>query len=406
MIENEQLTQKYIKLLQKAIPNIKSSIYTAIFSKKKIKETTDAIVFGFYIGFFSSCLDIVVDKNDIEKLLEIYSIQAKGTDSLDMLLEQVSVEYSKYFSLFHDRNEKEKENENGNDKGNEKKSNTIINNQSANILKENKLIIENPSVIDINENLEYSGDNNNLVEGNNISNVNDLNFEYEGDELSKKKCLICLEEFNLEDELNYWLDCSCIIHNTCFDQYIASCINDNSLPIKCPECNKEINSSFVYESLIQGNQSLIPKYEKFTLNYYAMHNGNDVNCCPTAGCSYIFFYEEGDARFVCPTCEKDYCLPCKTDWHEGISCEENKKLTNTNYLDEKFNAFVKGAQYKQCPFCSAWVERSGGCDYMACRCGKAFCYRCGEKYSNQHNCYLNTNFPFAARNPQKRRRRK
>lgn len=428
MITNEQFSSKYIQLLKENIPNIKSSIYTAVFSKNKIKETTDAVIFGFYIGFFSSCLEINVNEDGIKKMLDIYNAQANGTDSLDMLLEQVSIAYSKYFSLFTNRKlnkddvdgiqieNRDKENiENINDTIvnknniidiNERHKHTEINkhlndedNEKKQLLHNNSININKYKEDNNNNNNNYNEDNNNNNNNNNYdensnhnNNNNDLNikdlFEYEeAVETTTKKCLICLEEFSIVDELNFWLDCNCIIHSTCFDQYIASCVKDNSLPIKCPECNKEINSSFVYESLTQSNQSLISKYEKFTLDLYAINNHTDVNCCPTAGCSYMFFYQEGDARFVCPTCENDYCLSCKTNWHEDISCEENKKLTNTNYLDEKFDTFVRGAQYKQCPFCSTWVEKIDGCDYMTCRCGKAFCYLCGEKNPKSHYCF-------------------
>lgn len=34
---------------------------------------------------------------------------------------------------------------------------------------------------------------------------------------------------------------------------------------------------------------------------------------------------------------------------------------------------------KHCPWCGVWVEKIGGCDYIQCRCGEAFCFCCGEK---------------------------
>jgi len=39
-------------------------------------------------------------------------------------------------------------------------------------------------------------------------------------------------------------------------------------------------------------------------------------------------------------------------------------------------------QYKKCPFCKFWVEKTVGCNHMTCRCGKMFCYKCGGNYTN------------------------
>lgn len=36
---------------------------------------------------------------------------------------------------------------------------------------------------------------------------------------------------------------------------------------------------------------------------------------------------------------------------------------------------------QQCPACKLWIERSDGCNHMLCSCGVAFCYACGEGYS-------------------------
>jgi E3 ubiquitin-protein ligase RNF144 len=54
--------------------------------------------------------------------------------------------------------------------------------------------------------------------------------------------------------------------------------------------------------------------------------------------------------------------------------------------DETFKEFVKGAKFKQCPFCKVWVEKSDGCDHMKCRCGMEFCYECGGVYK-ECECY-------------------
>ena len=33
--------------------------------------------------------------------------------------------------------------------------------------------------------------------------------------------------------------------------------------------------------------------------------------CPSAGCKYVFYFNEADTEFACPLCSKVYCLKCK-----------------------------------------------------------------------------------------------
>lgn len=110
-----------------------------------------------------------------------------------------------------------------------------------------------------------------------------------------------------------------------------------------------------------------------------MHH-QDMSWCPTAGCQYVFCFDEDESEFNCPLCHKIYCLKCKVPFHNGLSCKEFNINRVFDKNDEKFIEFVKGAKYKQCPSCLFWVEKNEGCDHMTCRCKYEFCYVCGGKY--------------------------
>jgi len=60
--------------------------------------------------------------------------------------------------------------------------------------------------------------------------------------------------------------------------------------------------------------------------------------------------------------------------------------------DRDFYKFAVGMKFKQCPHCNFWVEKSEGCDYMVCRCGSRFCYRCGNNYSSCDCIRRNINY--------------
>ena len=96
------------------------------------------------------------------------------------------------------------------------------------------------------------------------------------------------------------------------------------------------------------------------------------------------FYDKNEFHLNCPLCQKFYCLKCKTEWHENLTCKEyqKEKKYKENKDDKinkkKFNEYVKGNRCKQCPKCKRWVEKNKGCDHITCPCGTHFCYRCGE----------------------------
>ena len=201
----------------------------------------------------------------------------------------------------------------------------------------------------------------------------------------KKKCEICLEDFSLLDETNYFLNCNCVLHNKCFDDMVKSAVENNTLPLKCPNCGTNIHPNFIEDSLRNVNPQLIPKYDKFSMNNFIQNNSNEYSSCPTPGCEYMFFFNPGEFNFLCPLCNKHYCLNCKDEWHVNMTCQQYKDSRDVNKL---FFNFVRGAKFKMCPKCKFWVEKNQGCNHMKCRCGNDFCYLCGNNMDmkRQHKC--------------------
>ena len=206
-----------------------------------------------------------------------------------------------------------------------------------------------------------------------------------------KKCEICLEDFSLLDNTNYFLNYNCVIHNKCFDEMVKSAVESNNLPIKCPNCGTDIHPNFIEDSISNANPQLINKYDKFSWNNFLQKNRDEYSSCPTPGCEYMFFFEPGEINFLCPWCSKNYCLNCKDEWHRGMTCKQYKDSRDVNLLDNQFYQFVKGAKFKMCPRCKFWVEKNQGCNHMKCRCGADFCYLCGSlmDMTRPHICNSN-----------------
>ena len=66
----------------------------------------------------------------------------------------------------------------------------------------------------------------------------------------------------------------------------------------------------------------------------------------------------------------------------AISMSEEYK-DNSTYPkdDQKFDEFVKGQKFKQCPKCKYWVEKNQD-NHMTYICSMPFCYVCGGNYLN------------------------
>ena len=272
---------------------------------------------------------------------------------------------------------------------------------------QNNMNINSKNNININniKDNNFNAFNNNFININEIHNqINDIDLDYEyakqlerdeRENLNKmakedeknqvKKCEICLEEFSLLDCTNYFLNCNCVLHNVCFDNLVKSAVENNSLPVKCPNCKIPVHPNFIEDSLRNANPQLFEKYEHFSMNNFIMSNNDEYSSCPTPGCEYMFFFNPGEHNFLCPLCNKNYCLNCKDEWHRGLTCQQYKDSRDVNKLDNQFFQFVKGAKFKMCPKCKYWVEKNQGCNHMRCRCGADFCYLCGEIMDMRRN---------------------
>jgi hypothetical protein len=191
-------------------------------------------------------------------------------------------------------------------------------------------------------------------------------------------CQICLETIP-EDEYMPLENCGDLFHLQCMSRYLTTLINDRQFPLVCPlpECRQEINMIDISERI---EPSELAKFEEFTFNHFVQRHMDDMTCCPTADCGYVFTWLGDISMFVCPVCKQEYCLTCKCIYHRGKSCEEYQRDKKDEPLDRAFMEFARGAKYKMCSRCKFWVEKSDGCDHMTCRCGYEFCYVCGGVY--------------------------
>jgi hypothetical protein len=340
-----------------------------------------SILWGTYLG----CVNFLKNKNINEDDLNIFYKTSQNRQNQNENMGEDFKIFTSIIDFFSNLYSKLDFKEN-NEKLNIPKINDV---NDINIKEKSKNEIKNNKIN--NDDINKSNLENNIIKiAKNNSKINEGKDEEKEKEIFST-CIFCIEEFKEDEIINPLLDCFKHVHGKCFANYIEHELNNNKFPIKCPLCpnedTHEINYKIIHDCLILNDkENLINKLENISLNHLSETNPDEVSFCPTPGCSYICFYDINEYHLNCPLCKKSYCLKCKTEWHQGLTCEEyqNEKKYEENMTEEdklnekKFNDYIKGNKCKQCPKCKRWVEKNKGCDHITCPCGTHFCYNCGQ----------------------------
>ncbi|XP_020160876.2 uncharacterized protein [Aegilops tauschii subsp. strangulata] len=218
--------------------------------------------------------------------------------------------------------------------------------------------------------------------GQNIAHVGYSESEDGDDDLFY--CNICMEMVarTLKFSIN---SCGHVFCSSCITQYVAAKLDNNVARVVCPDpgCKGGVVELERCHDIIPPD--LLDKWG-FLLCESAF--GTKRIYCPYRECSapLLADSEAGVAAVTeaeCPHCHRLFCVRCAVPWHGGITCNEFQKLG----LDERspedilLRRLVGREGWQRCPKCQMYVEKSEGCNYIKCRCGYSFCYRCATKLS-------------------------
>ncbi|GAA5988778.1 hypothetical protein JCM10908_006166 [Rhodotorula pacifica] len=138
-----------------------------------------------------------------------------------------------------------------------------------------------------------------------------------------------------------------------------------------------------------------------------------ITWCPREACQAPVpkLSEDEEKLRVCPACDYSFCVFCRRGWHGTRNAcalpqssaivsgylsgdAEQRRTLEVRYGAANIKRLVAAyeeeralqewlqAHSTQCPGCSAWVEKSQGCNHMTCaKCASHFCYRCGKSIS-------------------------
>ncbi|KDP33971.1 hypothetical protein JCGZ_07542 [Jatropha curcas] len=199
-------------------------------------------------------------------------------------------------------------------------------------------------------------------------------------------CEICIKRKTLSDSFNF-KGCTHFYCTNCIVRYVASKLDDNFMNISCPvsDCQGVLDPDFCRYILPKG------LFDRWGIALCeSMIDGSQKFYCPYRDCSALLINDTGveveDTESTCPVCKRGFCVKCKVSWHSEIGCEKFQKLRKKGD-DNLLIDLAKRKNWKRCPKCKFFVERSVGCFYMKCRCGYAFCYKCGARSSTTtHAC--------------------
>ena len=250
-------------------------------------------------------------------------------------------------------------------------SNTIQNNINSNNNTNNNILnLNNNSG---NSNNRNSSDKFNKFES---SYLNSLN-KYSNNYSKGKECGICGDNIEYPDSYKVKIPCGHYFCIDCWENYLKEKINNANVgKISCMQhgCSVNLQSDFI-KKILNNDDALIQKYEKFLERYNILTKNKNVKFCPIPDCDG-YAEKKGDKYVKC-NFGHDFCFECLKVPHGKKKCED--------ILDEDFEEWRKHKIVKRCPNCKIWTEKNEGCNHMTCvECKFQWCWLCQKKYSSGH----------------------
>lgn len=199
------------------------------------------------------------------------------------------------------------------------------------------------------------------------------------------ECAICCDEKGPQQIYTYY-QCSHRYCVDCLKEYYATHIKEGNVKLRCPYPNCPTTVLPVQVEAVV-DVPLLQKYKQFAWFDEVKHNPN-TRWCTKPGCETVLVRQsDSEQKVVCSGCETVTCFLCGDEWHESISCQENKDhKVKLGLADTTVEDYAKkNVEVRICPRCAVPIEKNKGCNTMTCSfCGCAFCWLCGELMTPNH----------------------
>ena len=207
----------------------------------------------------------------------------------------------------------------------------------------------------------------------------------------------CTEAYLRPDKGATLLLCRHWFCRSCWQQYLDEKMSQNATKIECPytDC-KNIVDIVTCLSFSSHSNAVVYLQTKFESE---VQNSSSLEWCP--GCESAVVCENftkkktesilKDIPFVSCSCKMKWCFSCQSNPHWPASCElyreyqEIRKQQMGILFDRTGQPYQTEVEMKPCPYCKTPINKNQGCNFMACRCGKSFCWNCGQLFSQHQN---------------------
>lgn len=207
------------------------------------------------------------------------------------------------------------------------------------------------------------------------------------------KAMMCVSCFDDAEELTQ-AACGHTYCKTCIADYLRSVRDTRKFPITCfgesdgagATCGEPFVVDFIHQCISKTDADELRAASFLT---YVQQHPADYHFCPTPDCDSVYAVHPGSdtgtapatndgksTAFTCPQCLVDICTYCKTEFHDGQTCDDHLAAVDVGVSEARFREWKRANNVKSCPTCSADIEKTEGCDHMECRCGTHMCWRC------------------------------
>ncbi|KAH7113789.1 hypothetical protein B0J11DRAFT_541320 [Dendryphion nanum] len=174
----------------------------------------------------------------------------------------------------------------------------------------------------------------------------------------------------------------------CGHVYCASCLvsqctstSESDFPIRCLGNSATCSALLVNSELKQALP--VSDYETMlqtSINGFIRGKPKEFRFCPTPDCDrfYRTTLRTSPRTFDCDGCLASICTGCHSEVHDGLSCDAHAALLKAaTDGTEQFERWKKDNDVRDCPNCSAPIEKNSGCNHMECKsCAIHICWFC------------------------------